>query len=122
MLKFFGAPEARSYSARTYEELFAVLRTRDFLESATPQLLEVSMDKFVEPWTANEAGRYYSGEIWKAAKGPGQGEGTEETCPRRQSAPVQACFGGIGFIPVRGMQEQKPETSPDRTNMDETNG
>jgi len=41
MLKFFGASKARSYSARTYEELLTVLETRDFIESAKPQLLEV---------------------------------------------------------------------------------
>lgn len=51
MLKFFGAPaEAKSYTARTYEELHSVLENPDFAASEHIQLLEAFMDKYDAPW------------------------------------------------------------------------
>ena len=51
MLKFFGASsQSRSYTARTYEELYAVLEQPEFAASEQIQLLEAFMDKYDAPW------------------------------------------------------------------------
>jgi hypothetical protein len=50
MLHFFGSRDSRSYSARTYGELKAVLNDPEFVSNKTPQLLEIFMDKFDSPW------------------------------------------------------------------------
>ena len=50
MLKFFGAKNSRSYTARTYEQLENVLQDHEFIQNKTPQLLEVFLDKFDSPW------------------------------------------------------------------------
>jgi pyruvate decarboxylase len=51
MLKFFGASsKSKSYTARTYEELHAVLEAPEFAASEHIQLLEAFMDKYDAPW------------------------------------------------------------------------
>jgi pyruvate decarboxylase len=51
MLKFFGASsESKSYTARTYEELRAVLEDPEFAANQHIQLLEAFMDKYDAPW------------------------------------------------------------------------
>jgi pyruvate decarboxylase len=50
MLSFFSPNQSRSYTARTYSELDAVLNTPEFVANKTPQLLEVFMSPFDSPW------------------------------------------------------------------------
>lgn len=51
MLKFFGASsKSKSYTARTYEELNAVLENPEFVASDHIQLLEAFMDRYDAPW------------------------------------------------------------------------
>jgi hypothetical protein len=51
MLKFFGASsKSKYYTARTYEELHAVLENPEFAANDYIQLLEAFMHKYDAPW------------------------------------------------------------------------
>lgn len=50
MLRFFGGPdEARSFSARTYEELIPILDDKEFQNSEQIQVLECFLHKYDSP-------------------------------------------------------------------------
>jgi TPP-dependent 2-oxoacid decarboxylase len=92
MLKFFGSTNSRSYTARTYEQLVAVLDDPEFTANKTMQLLEVFMDKFDFALDADEANKHRAGEVWQTAEGVGSGEWTGEARSGYQPIPVEICF------------------------------
>lgn len=58
MLKFFGGTGvSKSYSARTYGELMAVLENEDFRASGQVQMLECFLHKYDAPATLEACGR-----------------------------------------------------------------
>ena len=81
MLKFFGASsKSKSYTARTYEELYGVLETPEFAASEHIQLLEVFMDKYDAPWNMLKLVRVVSD------KGAVELKKWDEECGRRRVA------------------------------------
>jgi hypothetical protein len=122
MLKFFGAKNARSYSARTYEELFTVLENRDFIESKSPQLLEVFMDKYDAPWMLTGQVNIVQSKFGKQLRDWDKANGRERLVLDKnlyQSKHALMDSHSYQFVAKQG---QSTESAPLRTNRKATDG
>ncbi|EFQ97856.1 pyruvate decarboxylase [Nannizzia gypsea CBS 118893] len=54
MLGFFGAKDSRSYAARTYKELGAILNDETFLKTDVIQVVEIFFDIMDSPWNLTD--------------------------------------------------------------------